>query len=154
MRFRTVKWKMPDGSVDVKKVGLYKGQTICTACESVVDSDGNKLDGPGCTKCDPDKAISPLTQRDLMTKGEIGRMLVMEDEMIDGIDEIDPDFIEFSTKSAELELKDEIDDEFVECIRQIEHHEFMLKLDPVKDSDVYKTLDIAQYVCKHSGCAL
>ncbi len=96
MRYRTVKWKMIDGNVDVKKVGLYKGQTICPACESIVGSDGNKLDGPGCTKCDPDKAISPFVQRDLISEDKIEDEAVMKfffNEAVDPVEAKDMDVV-------------------------------------------------------------
>jgi len=67
MRFRTVKWKQGD-KIEVRKVGLLKGQAICPVCEAVVGADNNKVSGPGCAKCDPDRAIDPILPVDCFPK--------------------------------------------------------------------------------------
>jgi len=85
MRMRTINWG--EGPV---KVGLYKGETICPKCQSVVGSDKNKLRGPGCTTCDPDQAIDSVAKYEVVDTDAVETEAVVRFFLTEAVDPVEP----------------------------------------------------------------
>lgn len=140
MKTRMVNWG--NGPL---QVALLKGERICTSCTSITNSEDLKVRGPGCTKCEPDKAVDEIVPSDHSEENEImldaqAKLFFYDSVDMVKVEDLDPvedwDVVTDAEINLELVMSDEERDPTDEIVIE--------DMDPVLFDEKYK-VSVAPY---------